>query len=196
MKRILAGLMTVLTLAAVAWAASTPTIYSDRWQSRAGWTFVDSLGWRAGNPGLTAAARAYDSNIDTLTAAKKDTTPPYRIDGCDAIAVSPFSKKTVLTASLTYTVQVSDDTVHWTPLTTTFTFASSSTAASLDSTAYQVIYTAVPVDSAASGFGVNSDRRLVAAATWMRFIVSQAAQTGADTAIHCEILKRRFGTER
>ncbi len=192
MKRILAGLM-VLALATVVWG--NPQLYNDRWQDRAGRTLVDSLGWRAGGHGV-ATGRLYDSNIDTLTAAKSDTTPPYRIDGCDAIAVSPFSKKTVLTASLTYTVQVSDDTIHWAPLTTTFTFASSSTAAAKDSTAYQCIYTAIPVDSAASSFGINSDRRRVAAATWIRFIVAQAAQTGNDTAIHCEILKRRFGVER
>ncbi len=193
MKRTLAGLFAVLLLATVAELWAKPTLYDRRWQSKAGWTTVDSLGWRAGGHGVTTG-RLYDSNIDTLIGNKADTTCPYPIDGAADVKVSVWNKKQTGGETVTYKVQVADDTVHWTSLGTTFTMAQTSGCA-YDSASVQTILATVGTDSSYTGFNAASDRRKTSAASYLRVIASQGTATTvttADTAIHCGTIKVRY----
>lgn len=185
MKRLFTGLVLVLALATAADVWANPQLYSKRWQNKSGWTQIDSIGWRA------RGGRYYNSTVDTLTAALKDTSCPYPIDGAADIQIAVWNKKNVGASTSTYTIQVSDDTVHWSSLTASFTLATTSATAS-DTAAVRSILASVGADSSASGFGQAIDRRRVSAAAYLRVIISKDNAPGNDTVIHCGVLKVRY----
>lgn len=160
-------------------------VWQMRWQNKAGWTFLDSLSWRAG------AGKYLGSCVDTLTAAAADTSIPLFIDGAEAVTFTSVPKKVVAGARASYKFEVSDDLTAWDSLTVRFSVGYS--PATYASNYKRTTVFDARADSLVGNLLVNGmNQKKVAGATYMRVIIKQDGYTGTDTLIHGALLKRRW----
>jgi len=160
---------------------------------------VDSLGF----PTHTAAGTKQQYYRDTLTAAGRDTSLAFNINGLAGLSATFLPVKLVLATNVTVTPLVSDDGVYWQALTS-FTHAHSHTAAQTyasGSSAARVTMLAPGLDSLVTPIVTAgnevvphmtaSQQALLRTASRLRFDVNLATHGGTDSTIYKIIVRRQ-----